>query len=134
MAGLKRPHMPLAVKLRAALRLAGLDPDAKIQWDHDPALAMRERTDKGWIPAANDDLYIVPRTKASHAEKTFGTHVPLSGDISKIAKMKRIAEKRRPMVEVSETIEPDGALRIKTKRAWPKRPFPKKPKKGKRKK
>jgi hypothetical protein len=90
----KRPHMPLAVKLAAALRLAGLDPAEAIEWDHDPPLGLRERTPEGgYIPDANDDRYIVPRQKKEHREKTNGTGATVAdGDIHKIAKAKRLAK------------------------------------------
>src|ERR1700749_4999245 len=86
--------MPLKVKLQAALIALGLDPD-DVDFDHVPPLVMRPINPEtgDTIPPANDPRYIVPLSRAVHRAKTFGDHVPLSGDVSKIAKMKRVGTK-----------------------------------------
>lgn len=121
--------MPLGVKLKAALHALGMDPD-DVEWDHDPALAMRPiDPDTGdTIPPANDWRSIVPKTSAAHDKKTFGNHVPLSGDVSKIAKLKRVEEAQatfRSRLLAKEAGEPPPP---KGKRAWGKRAFPKRAK------
>jgi hypothetical protein len=127
---MKRPHMPLSVKLAAALHALGLEP-TDTQYDHDPALAMRpiDPVSGDTIPPANDPRYIVPRTRADHRAKTFGSHVPLSGDVSKIRKLQRIERKQAKLRE--KLLAKDGGALAprpaKPKRTWPKRGFPKKP-------
>ena len=122
----KRPYMPLAVKLAACLHLLGIDPD-NVEFDHDPSLGMRPRDPEtgDWIPPANDPRHIVPRSADGHKLKTFGDHVPLSGDVSKIAKLDRIEKEQaafRARLLAKETGEP-----VVKRKAWPKRPFPKRP-------
>lgn len=83
-----RPHMPLKVKLESALLALGLEPKA-VQWDHDPALGLREYDEETRIytPAANDPRYIVPRTIPAHALKTDGPPATSAGsDKNMIAK------------------------------------------------
>ncbi|MCG8446509.1 MAG: hypothetical protein MI753_12430 [Hyphomicrobiales bacterium] len=66
-----RPHMGLAVKLRAAILQLGLDPD-KVQFDHDPAIQLRvwDPETGDTKPAANDPRYITIRLKEDHHGKT----------------------------------------------------------------
>jgi hypothetical protein len=116
--------MPLSVKLASALIALGLDPD-DVDFDHDPALAMRpiDPETGDTIPPANDPRAIVPRASAAHKIKTAGTHVPLSGDISKIAKLKDVEKKEaafRARLLARDTGEDPPATK---KKAWPKRPF-----------
>jgi hypothetical protein len=92
---MKRAHMPLKTKLAAALHALGLDPSA-VDFDHCPALAMRpvDPVTGDTVPSQNDHRFIVPRSREDHKAKTDGTHIPLSGDLSQIAKVKRIERKR----------------------------------------
>lgn len=89
----RRPHMPLSVKLASALHALGLDPTST-QFDHNPSLEMRpfDKDTEKYTPDANDYRFIVPMGVAAHKKKTFGDHVPLSGDVSIIAKLKRNVE------------------------------------------
>lgn len=56
-----RPHMPMKVKLEAALRALGLTLET-VDFDHTPPLQMRVwRPDKGDTdPPANDPAFIMP--------------------------------------------------------------------------
>lgn len=109
-----RKAMTLGVKLRAALRLAGLDPDQPIDFDHDPPLGLRLWDEEAgdFIPPSNDDRYIVPRGKPVHAEKT------AKRDIPEIARTKRLSsdqeEHRRRMLAKAPGQE-------KPQSRWPKR-------------
>lgn len=119
--GKKRRHMPLMVKLEAALRALGLDPK-DVEWQHEPPIAMRvwvpERGD--YDPPENDPRYIRPMPKAEHREVT------AKRDIPAIAKTKRLSRKheelRRRMLEPDAEPEPPGK---RGKRKIPSRPFPK---------
>lgn len=123
-----RPHMPISVKLDAALRALGLEP-REVDFDHDPPLQLRiwcpEKRDT--IPPANDPNHIVPRARAGHKAKTAKTDVPA------IAKTKRLA--RDQEVFRARLLAKDGGDEppppSKRKRQWPsrsfqqgKRPFP----------
>lgn len=69
----ERPHMPLKVKLDAALIALGLDPE-HVDFHHDPALGLRpydEETGK-WTPDANDPKHIVPLAKDAHKDRYSG--------------------------------------------------------------
>lgn len=92
-----RPHMPLSVKLEAAVRQLGLDP-ASVDFDHDPALGLREFDEetKTYSPDANDPRYITVRSRDDdHRIKTSGTKATTAGsDIHRIAKTKRLAKAR----------------------------------------
>lgn len=113
--------MPLSVKLQACIFLLGHQ--GPVQWDHDPALELRKydpETGK-WDPDANDPRYIVPRSIEDHAIKTNGSATPLSGDKSKIAKLKRVEEKAAAFRARLLAKAPD-APRAASK--WPSRKFP----------
>jgi hypothetical protein len=92
-----RPHMPLSVKLQAAILQLGLDP-ACVDFDHDPALGLRpfDKETNVYTPDANDPRFITVRDrKGDHRVKTSGNKATSAGsDIHRIAKSKRIAEKR----------------------------------------
>lgn len=125
-----RPYMPMKVRLDAALLALGLDP-SNVEFDHCPSLGIRpyDPVTGLYSPDANDSRYIMPRAKADHARKTNGDHVPLSGDLSLIAKAKRLDEKHqafRDRITAKTTGRRDGDREAKKrKRKWPKRSFPK---------
>lgn len=123
----KRPAMSLGVKLKAALYALGLDPD-DVDFDHQPALAMRpiDPATGDTIPPANDPKFIVPMARAAHKAKTFGNHVPLSGDVQKIRKLDRLEKDQaafRARLLARDAGEPEAPKRG---RPWPKRKFPQK--------
>lgn len=81
-----------------------LVPNSGIEWDHEPALKLREIAlgGKDWIPPQHDPDYIDARCEASHDAKTHGTGATTAGtDIGKIKKERQRARKPKP------------------KRAWP---------------
>ena len=116
----------MAVKLAAALHALGLDP-ADTEFDHDPSLGMRpiDEATGDTIPPANDFRYIVPRDRGSHKAKTFGSHIPLSGDVQKIKKLDRI-EKDQAAFRDRLLAKETGADPPAKKHRWAKRSFPKK--------
>ena len=77
---LYRPHMPDGVKLAAALLQGIVGDDGTVlhakegQWDHDPALELREfnAATKKYTPDANDPKFIRYRATAAHDKKTHG--------------------------------------------------------------
>jgi hypothetical protein len=91
-----RRRIPLGVRLHAVLLLLGYTDeeirDGLIEWDHCPALGLRFANPvTGELePAPNDPRFIRPLRKREHRQKTLGSALPLSGDISLIAKQKRI--------------------------------------------
>lgn len=118
---MKRPYIPLAARLEAALRQLGLDP-ATAELDHDPALELRDRVPIvgpipsakklthipdpnpspiiGWkyFPDANDPRYLVWRSKAEHATKTNGPGnekriTTRGGDHGDAAHLRRVTKK-----------------------------------------
>lgn len=122
----KRPHIPIKAKLHAALYALGLDPSL-VEFDHDPSLGMRpyDEITGEYSPPANDPRYIVPRQKSDHAIKTDGTHVPLSGDKSKIAKVRRISRKQE---EFRQRLLEKLPKEERPPSKWPKRGFQRRPK------
>jgi hypothetical protein len=90
-----RPHMPLSVKLRAAILQLGLDP-ARVDFDHNPALGLREFNEetKAYTPDANDPRFITVLDRGEeHRSKTSGTPATSAGsDVHRIAKSKRLAK------------------------------------------
>jgi hypothetical protein len=69
-----RKDIPLSVKLAAALRMLGFTKDDHVQYDHDPALGLRDWDEEKWdfVPPQLDPEYIVIRTRAAHRTKTSG--------------------------------------------------------------
>lgn len=120
----KRPHMPLSVKLASALIALGLEPE-DTNFDHSPALAMRpiDPETGDTIPPANDPRFIVPMSRADHKAKTFGNATPLSGDVSKIAKLDRVEAKAAAFRARLLAKETGADPPPKGKRPWPKRTF-----------
>ncbi|MDB5584841.1 MAG: hypothetical protein JWR80_10017 [Bradyrhizobium sp.] len=90
-----RPHMPLSVKLQAAILQLGLDP-ARVDFDHNPALGLREfnAETKTYTPDANDPKFITVLERGEdHRIKTSGTAATSAGsDVHRIAKSKRVAK------------------------------------------
>lgn len=90
-----RKAIPLGVKLKAALLLAGFSEEqieAGVQFDHCPALGRRSLDENGNImPASNDYRFIRPMTKPDHDIKTRGRGATTAGsDVGEIAKTKRL--------------------------------------------
>ena len=126
--GRRRRHMPLAVKLQAALNALGLGGKA-INWDHRPALSHRPYDEaKGdYDPPENDPRYIVPMLAEENKALADGNHRPLSGDTSVAAKLKRLSaeqdEFRRRLLAKDGGPKPPAAKR--RSRPIPNRPFEK---------
>lgn len=119
-----RPYMSTKVKLEAALRALGLTLET-VDWDHDPPIQMRV-----WVPekgdtepAANDPAHIVPRHREDHRRKTSGgaTKAKAQGDVTEIAKTKRLAESQEEFRRRLLAKEPGDKPERKSK--WPSRPF-----------
>ena len=126
----KRKSIPLSVKLDAALLALGLDPKA-VDWHHEPPLAMRPFNPEtgDTQPPQNDPRHIVPLARADHKARTIGNHGPLSGDVSKIAKLKRIERKRQAHLSAladDDSVRDGGAFKRRYKATIPNRPWPKK--------
>ena len=131
----RRKHMPLGVKLEAAIRQLGLDPK-DVQYDHHPALGLRERNEQGvYTPDENDPRYIVLRSAADHKVKTGGRRgekmaSAADGDTHKIAKSKRLAratdEFRRRMLAK----EPGRKAGRQPRWRWPARKLRQRPRAG----
>lgn len=90
-----RKAIPLGVKVDACLILLGFTDEQiaeGVEWDHDPALAIRALDEQGNLhPAANDPHYIRPLTKPAHAIKTRGRGATTAGsDVGRAAKLKRL--------------------------------------------
>ena len=126
MARLPRKHMPVSVKLDAALHALGLL-GMVIEFDHQPPLSFREPVKDseghiiGYIPDENDPRYIVPMIRDAHRAKTNGKkHDVSNGDIHKAGKIKRLSETeqefRRKLLEPEEREKPKATK-------WAKRKF-----------
>ena len=121
----RRRHIPLGVKLSACLDMLGWA-GVSIEWHHDPPLALRafdESTGK-YEPDELDPRYLRPMPKADHKARTYGDHVPLSGDISKVAKLKRVEADQATFRDRLLAKETGDAPPPSKKRRWGKRPFP----------
>jgi hypothetical protein len=112
-----RKHIPIGVKLHAALLLLGFTDDeivGGVEWDHAPALALRivDPVTGEMSPHPNDPRYIQPLRQAAHDLKTFGRPATTAGsDIGNAAKLKRI-----------EREQADFRARILAKQPGQKRP------------
>lgn len=115
--GFRKP-IPIRVKLRAALRAAGLNPDLPIEWDHEPAVQLRvyDTAIGDTIPGCNDDRYIVPRQKDEHRIKT------TKRDIPEIAKTKRLSATQEA-ARARMLLKDEGVVMVKPTSRWPKRRF-----------
>ena len=121
----KRPHMPMAVKLNAALIALGLDP-ASVEWHHEPGLALRpyDAATGKWTPDANDPRHIVPMGRAAHRERT-------PRDITAAAKTKRLTKGQELFIALM--LSKDGLAdkpRDVRRSRIPSRPFQKRPAKA----
>jgi hypothetical protein len=121
-----RPHMPLSVKLQAAILQLGLDP-ARVDFDHNPALGLREfdEATKTYTPDANDPKFITVLERGEdHRIKTSGTPATSAGsDIHRIAKSKRLAKARAIHDEVVAAKVTGERIQTRDKpgkRQWPK--------------
>lgn len=91
----RRKHIPEHVKVQALLIILGFDPARAIDWNHRPALGLREYDeDTGlYTPDELDPRYLEPRYADNHDIITNGTKATVAGgDIHKIAKAKRLAK------------------------------------------
>jgi len=130
----RRQHIPVMVKLHAALMQLGFEPH-QVELDHDPALALRpiDPATGDTIPPANDPRYLVFRPKDEHAVKTTGRRGESrladqsNGDTPRNAKLNRISAKQSEfqarMLAKSEGHEVPQLARGKSK--IPSRSFPK---------
>jgi hypothetical protein len=90
-----RKAIPLGVKLAVALRQLGFAKSERVNFDHDPALALRPWDDEkqDFIPPQHDPDYIVIRTEPAHDKKTNGNDATSYGsDKHAIAKIDRVSE------------------------------------------
>jgi len=92
-----RKDPPLSVKLAVALRMLGFTKEDQVQYDHDPALGLREWDPiaKDFIPPQLDPEYIVIRTKPVHRTKSSGRKgeravTSYGSDAHAIAKIDRV--------------------------------------------
>jgi hypothetical protein len=92
-----RKAIPLSVKLAVALRMLGFTKEDQVQYDHDPALGLREWDEEkqDFIPAQLDPESIVIRTKPAHRTKTSGRKgeakvTSYGSDAHAIAKIDRV--------------------------------------------
>lgn len=92
---LPRPHMSVSTKLQACLILLGFAPGERVDWDHFPALGLRdfdEATGK-YTPDANDPKFIRPLGYDDHKRKTFGNGATTRGsDLGEIAKTRHLTK------------------------------------------
>ena len=120
----KRRHIPLAVKLAACLDAMGMTGEA-IEWEHTIPLGLRAYDEMTGLysPDEMDPRYLRPMAKGQHKLKTFGGHVPLSGDVSRIAKMKRLTAGESAFRERLLAKDAGDAPPAKPGRRWASRPF-----------
>jgi len=120
-----RPHMPIKVKLQAALHAIGMTLE-DTDFDHCPPLQLRvfDPVAGDTIPPANDAVYIVPRPREAHRAKTMGiqTKAKAAGDVTEIAKTKRLAGEQEQFRSRLLAKEPRGDVE-KPKGKWASRPF-----------
>jgi hypothetical protein len=95
----KRRRVPLKTQLEVALRQLGLNP-ATAELDHAPALQLRPIAAGEWVPHQHDPNHLIWLDKEVHRIKTTGRKgtsklsITGDGDVSRIAKVKRLVEKR----------------------------------------
>jgi hypothetical protein len=89
-----RPLAKDVVKLAVALRMLGFAKGQRVNFDHFPALGLREwdEEQQDFIPPQLDHEFIVIRTKPAHDKKTNGSPATSYGsDRHAIAKINRIS-------------------------------------------
>jgi len=138
-----RKHIPLRVKLEVALLQLGLDPK-HVRLDHHPPLELRPFEwvlgHKVYTPGENNPRYMQWLSTEAHALKTTGRRgtsklSKRGGDISAIAKAKRIAEdqeefRKRLLWQSQNLITPEVPILLfeaepmKPRRRWPSRKIP----------
>lgn len=117
-----RKAIPIGVRLAACLDMLGLL-GIELDWDHNPALALREidPVTGDTIPSANDPRYIRPMLREDHRMKTFGSKATTAGsDIHAIARVKRLARKQE---EFRQRILEKLPKEDRPPSKWPKRGF-----------
>jgi hypothetical protein len=132
----KRKAIPMRVQRDACLLAFGMQPD-QVEFHHNPPIELRPLNEDGTdtVPPMNDPRHIEPMLSEAHKRETFGDPaIPLSGDVSKIAKTKRL-EKKTERFNLAAQVKLLGADSLlppgyRPKRSWPKgrkmqsRPFP----------
>ena len=140
-----RKAIPLSVKLAVALRLLGFE--GPVEFDHDPALALRDWDEAAgdFTPPQLDPNYIVIRTRDDHRAKTGGRKgekrsTSYGSDAHAIAKLDRLTAdhqefcRRLLAKDAGEAVPPPRKSKIPSRpNAWPKgrklrgRPFRRRP-------
>ena len=108
-----RKNIPLSIKLAVALRMLGFAKGQRVDFDHDPALGLRDWDEekRDFIPPQLDPEWIVIRTKPLHDKKTNGNGATSYGsDKHAIAKIDRVSEaveafRRRLLAKADPDIE-----------------------------
>lgn len=120
----RRKSIPSAVKIDALLIMLGFDPTRAIDWNHRPALGLREfDEDTGlYTPDELDPRYLEPQYAEDHDVITNGSKATSAGgDIHKIAKAKRLSREQEEFRRRMLAKKP-GKPREKSGRI-PSRPF-----------
>ena len=89
-----RKAIPLSIKLAVALRMLGFVKGQRVDFDHDPALGLRDWDEEkqDFIPPQLDADFIVIRTEPDHDRKTNGNGATSYGsDKHAIAKIDRVS-------------------------------------------
>lgn len=127
-----RKSIPAGVKVEclmvALAQALGLDSDTRFEFDHSPALCLRDFDPETgrFTPDQNDPAFIVVRTPEDHHVKTFGTKATTYGsDIFERAKNRRLTRDQEDFRRRMLAKEP-GQQREKSTR-WPKRKFESRP-------
>jgi len=92
-----RKNIPLSIKLAVALRMLGFVKGQRVNFDHHPALGLRDWDEekRDFIPPQLDPEFIVIRTKPVHDKKTNGNGATSYGsDKHAIAKIVRVRRRR----------------------------------------
>lgn len=127
-----RKDPPLSVKLAVALRMLGFTKNDQVQYDHDPALGLRDWDEEkqDFIPPQLDPEFIVIRTKAVHRTKSSGRKgegkvTSYGSDAHAIAKIDRL-EKDQAAFR-SKLLAKDGGEQLpgKARQSIPSRSFAK---------
>lgn len=132
----KRREPPLSVKLEAALRQlvdawkalgkVPADEEPKLEFDHFPALGLREVCQETGqhIPHQHSAEHLRWMPKEDHARKTRGTGATTNGtDVGEMRKTRQLVKKRNARETPPEERPPER--RTKPKSNFPKRGFPK---------